>query len=104
VEGNAKWSHGDGRIAARDPKKGSGSLPGYAGFALKFRWLRKKSICGVPLHLRRCTAPESALHSSVFARLASGAFYEVIINEFGVFILFRYDLDFFSAISAFSAV
>jgi hypothetical protein len=41
-------------------------------------WLRKKSICGVALQLRRCDAPISAPHSSVFARLASGAFYAAI--------------------------
>jgi hypothetical protein len=29
----------------------------------------KKSICGVALQLRRCGAPVSAPHSSVFARL-----------------------------------
>jgi hypothetical protein len=29
--------------------------------------------------VNRCGAPESAPHSSVFARLASGAFYETII-------------------------
>jgi ribonuclease HII len=31
------------------------------------------------MHLRRCGAPVSAPYSSVFARLASGAFYETII-------------------------
>ena len=31
------------------------------------------------LQLRRCGAPNSAPHSSVFARLASGAFYETIV-------------------------
>jgi hypothetical protein len=41
-------------------------------------WFRKKSICGVALHLRRCSVPVSTLHSSGFARLASGAFYEII--------------------------
>jgi len=41
-------------------------------------WSRKKSICGVALQLRRCGAPVIAPHSSVFARLASGAFYEII--------------------------
>jgi len=29
--------------------------------------------------VNRCSAPLSALHSSVFARLASGAFYETIV-------------------------
>jgi len=29
--------------------------------------------------VNRCGAPVSALHSSVFARLASGAFYETIV-------------------------
>jgi hypothetical protein len=29
--------------------------------------------------VNRCGAPVSAPHSSVFARLASGAFYEIII-------------------------
>jgi len=41
-------------------------------------WLRKKSICGVALQLRRCGAPVNAPHSSVFARLASGALYAAI--------------------------
>jgi len=44
------------------------------------RWFRKKSICSVALQLRRCGAPISAPHSSVFARLASGAFYETIVS------------------------
>jgi len=37
------------------------------------------SICGVAQQLRRCGAPVSAPHFSVFARLASGAFYETIV-------------------------
>jgi hypothetical protein len=41
--------------------------------------VRKKSICDVALQLRRYGAPVSALHSSVFARLASGAFYKTIV-------------------------
>jgi hypothetical protein len=41
-------------------------------------WLRKKSIFGVALQLRRCSAPVGAPHSSVFARVASGAFYAAI--------------------------
>ncbi|RPJ41561.1 MAG: hypothetical protein EHM27_05710 [Deltaproteobacteria bacterium] len=39
-------------------------------------WFRKNSSCGVALQLRRCSVPVRTLHSSVFARLASGAFYE----------------------------
>jgi hypothetical protein len=31
------------------------------------------------LQLRRCSVPVSTLHSSVFARLASGAFYGTIV-------------------------
>jgi hypothetical protein len=42
-------------------------------------WSRKKSICVVALQLRCCGAPVSAPHSSVFARLASEAFYETIV-------------------------
>jgi hypothetical protein len=45
----------------------------------EIRWLRKKSICCVTLQLRRCSAPVCAPHSSVFARLASGALYETIV-------------------------
>ena len=41
-------------------------------------WFRRKSISGVALHLRCCSVPVSTLHSSGFARLASGAFYEII--------------------------
>jgi len=33
---------------------------------------------GIALHLRRCGVPIRTPHSSVFARLASGAFYETI--------------------------
>ena len=33
---NSERCHGGDRIAARDTKKGSDSLPGYAGSALKF--------------------------------------------------------------------
>jgi hypothetical protein len=33
--------------------------------------------------MNRCRAPVSALHSPVFARLASGAFYETIV--YGIF-------------------
>jgi hypothetical protein len=39
---------------------------------------RKKSICGVALHLRRCSVPASTLPSSGFERLAYGAFYFAI--------------------------
>ena len=46
---------------------------------MNFDGLVKKSICGVALQLRHCGAPVSAPHSSVFARLASGAFYETIV-------------------------
>jgi hypothetical protein len=46
----------------------------------EYRWLRKKSICGIALQLLRCGARVSAPHSSVFARLASGAFCEVILS------------------------
>jgi hypothetical protein len=47
-----------------------------------FGWFRKKFICCVARQLRRCGAPVSAPHSSVFARLASGAFYETINFDF----------------------
>jgi hypothetical protein len=40
---------------------------------------RKKPSCGVALQLRRCGAPVSAPHPSVFARLASGAFHETLV-------------------------
>jgi len=39
-EANSKKSHGDGRMAARAPKKGSGSFLGYAGSALNFSDLK----------------------------------------------------------------
>jgi hypothetical protein len=46
-------------------------------------WFRKKSISpalsGIALQLRRCSVRGCTLHSSVFARLASGAFYETIV-------------------------
>jgi hypothetical protein len=54
-------------------------LFGDAHKILAFRWFRKKSIGGVALQLRRCSVPVRTLHSSVFARLASGAFYKTII-------------------------
>jgi len=34
----------------------------------------------IVLQLRRCSATVSAPHSSIFARLASGAFYETIVT------------------------
>src|SRR3972149_5871286 len=46
---------------------------------MKADGFRKKSICCVALQLRRCSVRVSTLHSSVFARLASGAFYEAIV-------------------------
>ena len=54
-------------------------LLGGAHKILAFRWFCKKSICGVALQLRRCSVPVRTLHSSFFARLASGAFYKTII-------------------------
>jgi hypothetical protein len=41
-------------------------------------WFWKKSICSVALQLRRCSLFVRTLHSSDFARFASGAFYETI--------------------------
>ena len=48
---------------------------------VKLLWLRKKSICGVALQLRRCSVLNRTLRSSVFARLASGAFYAAIVSQ-----------------------
>jgi hypothetical protein len=36
-------------------------------------------MSGIALQLRRCSVRVSTLHSSVFARLASGAFYETMV-------------------------
>jgi hypothetical protein len=40
--------------------------------------IRQKSICCVTLILRRCGVPTCTPHSSEFASLASGAFYEFV--------------------------
>jgi hypothetical protein len=49
------------------------------------------------LHLRRCGVPVSTPHSSVFARLASGAFYETIV------LLTFYEIDFLNWFSYYSS-
>jgi hypothetical protein len=54
-----------------------------AGNSIIFDGFAKKSICptrsGIAFQLRRCSVCVSTLHSSVFACLAFGALYEIIV-------------------------
>jgi hypothetical protein len=56
-------------------------IPGFKGNAFGVKASILDGLVKNPsaLQLRRCSVRVSTLHSSVFARLASGAFYETIV-------------------------
>ena len=82
---NFRGHMGVSAFSLRLEKNPAAFLTGCLWVAMRFwtkLWdlmVRKKSICGVALQLRRCGALGSAPLSSVFARLASGAFNETIV-------------------------